>query len=329
MRKAAVISVCLLGAALLAGCGPEEAIYVTDARKANGLVVILPGIEGESGMNHDIRDGLLQGGAAEALVIRPWGVPVPGLGLLVNQTNFLGNRMAGAGVARMIAEYQNVHPGAPVYLVGHSGGGGVAVFAAVAVADMDANRRVDGLILLSASISSDYDLTKALGCSRNGLVNFYNPEDVLLLGGGTALLGNVDGGHGPSAGLAGFQRDVPRLYQVEVGGGGDPHATATRVPFVAANVAPWIRSAAWPAMPAGAGRGRKDTEKREGRHGEKQKPASSSRPRDVTSRVSASSFSVSPLSASLFSASFSPALACGSRLNYPMFPVPYSLFPVP
>jgi pimeloyl-ACP methyl ester carboxylesterase len=239
-----------LSAAAPGGCGPDEAIYATDARKANGLVVILPGIEGESELNHDIRDGLMEGGVDYALVIRPWGVPVPGVGMLVNQTNFLGNRLAGAGVARMIAEYQNSHPGRPVYVVGHSGGGGVAVFTAEALADMEGDHRVDGLVLLSASISGDYDLGKALGRSRNGLVNFYNAEDTALLGVGTTVLGNVDGGRAPSAGRVGFQRDFPHLYQVEADpglGGDDPHASTTRSPFVAAYVARWVRAQSWPA----------------------------------------------------------------------------------
>lgn len=235
-------------AAWMGGCGPEESIYTTDARHANGLVVILPGIEGVSRYNRDIREGLFDAGVDYALLIRSWGVPVPGAGLLINQTNFLGNRLAGAGVARMIAEYQNTHPGRPVFIVGHSGGGGVAVFAAEALADMDANRRLEGLVLLSASISGNYDLSKALSQCRLGLVNFFNQEDAALLGVGTTVLGNVDGGRGPSAGLVGFQRDFASLYQVAVDAdyGGDPHGAATRSPYVAAYVAPWIKATSWP-----------------------------------------------------------------------------------
>jgi pimeloyl-ACP methyl ester carboxylesterase len=233
----------------LAGCGQDEAIYATDARKANGLVVILPGIEGESEMNHGIREGLMDAGVNYALVIRPWGMPVPGVGMIVNQTNFMGNRMAGVGVARMIAEYQNANPGKPVFIVGHSGGGGVAVFTAEALADMEGDHRVEGLVLLDASISAGYDLSKALGRSRNGLANFYNVHDGALLGFGTAFLGNVDGGHGASAGLQGFEGNFPRLFQVPVDSADsadDPHAAATRPYYVAGNVAPWIRAQAWP-----------------------------------------------------------------------------------
>jgi hypothetical protein len=253
--RTTVLLLLLACAAPLAGCGQEESLYVTDARSASGLVLILPGIEGESDFNHGIREGLLQGGVEYALVIQNWGVPVPGVGMLVNQTNFLGNRVAGAGVAKQVAEYQDAHPGRPVYIVGHSGGGGVAVFAAEALADMPGDHRVEGLVLLSSSISGGYDLKKALGRCRKGLVNFYNQEDTALLGVGTTVLGNVDGGHGASAGLAGFQREFPGLYQklVDPGfGGDDPHGVATRRPYVAANVAPWVRASSWP--PDGAKR---------------------------------------------------------------------------
>jgi pimeloyl-ACP methyl ester carboxylesterase len=149
-----------------------------------------------------------------------------------------------------------------VYIVGHSGGGGVAVFAAEALADMPGDHRVEGLVLLSSSISSAYDLTRALGRCRKGLVNFYNPDDTALLGVGTAVMGNVDGGHGPSAGQARFQTELPELYQREVvagSSGDDPHGVATRAPYVAAHVAPWVRASSWPPDEAkriaNAGRG--------------------------------------------------------------------------
>ena len=42
--------------------------------------------------------------------------------------------------------------------------------------------------------------------SQEGIVNFYNEKDVALLGIGTTILGNVDGGRGPSAGRVGLSR---------------------------------------------------------------------------------------------------------------------------
>jgi pimeloyl-ACP methyl ester carboxylesterase len=236
----------LMGVSIAAAGGCEamsNAPYTTDARKQHGLVVILPGIEGPSPMNADIRRGLLRAGVEAAMPIYAWGRPVPVVGSLLNQVDVLGNRLAGRSVARFVSEYQNTHPGRPVYLVGHSGGGGVAVFAAEAMPD---GKQLDGLVLLSASISAGYDLSGALANCRGGIVNFYNPADTALLGVGTTIVGNVDGVHGPSAGRDGFRRTLAGLYQRVVHGSGDPHAAATRPHFVAARVAPWVLSRHWP-----------------------------------------------------------------------------------
>ena len=255
-RILAVLGLCL---ATAAGC-PSNKEYMTETRLANGLVIILPGIEGESPLNHGIRDGLDLAGVGHGLPIYAWGRPVPGIGPLLNQMDFIGNRLAGAGVAQMVMDYQDSHPGKPVYLVGHSGGGGVAVFAAEALPE---GRKLDGLVLLSASISSPYNLTKALSRCHNGIVNFYNPDDIGLLGIGTTVVGNVDGARGPAAGLGGFDKPRPgdpsakqlaytRVFQVQVtpgmtGGNDDPHAAVTRANFVSAYVARWVLAGNWPA----------------------------------------------------------------------------------
>ena len=237
-------------ALLTVGCGEGNVGFMTEDRLANGLVIILPGIEGESEINRNIRRGLLAGGVNQAMPIHKWGRPIPIAGPLINQVDFLGNRLAGVTVANMVVNYQDSNPGKPVHIVGHSGGGGVAVFAAEALPE---GRKLDGLILLSASISSAYDLTKAAGHCTSGIVNFHNPDDTGLLGIGTTVLGNVDGIHGPSAGLLGTdcagKPGCENVYQVRLGGmdaSDDPHTSTTRIGYVAGNVVPWILSDQWP-----------------------------------------------------------------------------------
>jgi pimeloyl-ACP methyl ester carboxylesterase len=238
----------ILGAVLpVMGCA-DNAEYLTEDRLNNGLVIILPGIEGHSQLNENIRSGLVAGGVYRAMPIHPWGRPVPLVGPLITQVDFLGNRLAGIGIAKIVTDYQDKFPDRPVYIVGHSGGGGVAVFTAEA---MPEGRQIDGLILLSASISSAYDLKKALSHCRNGIVSFYNKGDSTLLGLGTIVVGTVDGTHGPSAGLIGFDAfDKPgyeSLYQVKmVGVSEDSHTTSTQAGFVASFVTPWVLSDNWP-----------------------------------------------------------------------------------
>lgn len=253
--------ICLAGlsAAGAAGCTRTDTTYVTEARRNNGLVIILPGIEGESPFNHDIRRGLVDAGVLKAMPIYKWGRPVPVAGLLLNQVDVIGNRIEADRIAKMIVQYQDCYPGRPVYLVGHSGGGGIAVFTAES---LPPGRTVQGLILLSASISPGYNLTKALSHTDKGIVNFYNETDVAVLGLGTTLVGNVDRMPGPSAGLAGFKTPddsappekcaaYQRLYQVSVSSLktiDEPHSASTRASFVRRYVAPWISTAGWPTQ---------------------------------------------------------------------------------
>ncbi|MCJ7543550.1 MAG: lysophospholipase [Phycisphaerae bacterium] len=240
-----------------AGCADGNKPFMTADRMNRGLMVILPGIEGESGLNHDIRRGLINGGLMCAMPIQSWGRPVPLAGPLLNQMDIIGNRIAAAGIADMIADYQTQYPDRPVYVVGHSGGGGIAVFVAEA---LPKDVMIDGLVLLSASMSSAYDITKALGHCRKGVLNIYSKADVGLLIVGTVLAGNVDGIRGPATGAIGFDRPSSRssaervqayqkLFQLELTsahGSDDAHGSTTRRGFVSRYVAPWLTATSWP-----------------------------------------------------------------------------------
>ncbi|MBL7220297.1 MAG: hypothetical protein ISS69_09305 [Phycisphaerae bacterium] len=261
MKKQLIICLTTLSTAIFCGCENNSA-FMTPERLDAGLVVILPGIEGESGANQNVRDGLASAGIDHSLQIWHWGRPVPGVGMILNQIDFLGNYIAGAQVAERIVKYQNKHPNRPVHIIGHSGGGGIAVFAADA---MPEGREITGVILLSASISSEYDITRALKHCSSGIVNFYNRNDGALLGLGTTVLGNVGGAHGPSAGLLGFtppkesasdekRLAYQKLYQVPMtsamAAGSTPHFATTQSSFVTSYIAPWITSRNWPADPS-------------------------------------------------------------------------------
>ena len=244
-------------AALTGGCDGEPVdmpattdsyVYMSEERQAKGLVIILPGIEGESEANHNVRRGLLSAGVDRAVPIHLWGSPIPGVGMFLNQVNVVGNRVAGSKVANLIVRYKTTHPDQPVHIIGHSGGGGVAVFAAEALPD---DVQIDGLVLLSASISAPYDLSKALTKCKSGVVNFFNRGDVGLLVIGTTLMGNVDGVRGPGAGAGGFTRQFSNLHQVEVtpamtAGDPDAHFSTTRPGFASRHISKWVLSPTWP-----------------------------------------------------------------------------------
>lgn len=264
MHRKIVWTIPLL-ALMLWGCAgePVMARLASQERKDQGLIIILPGIEGESRFNHDIRDGLADAGVKSAIMIYRWGRPVPLAGMLLNQVDILGNRAEARKIARMIEQYQDEYPGRSVQIIGHSGGGGVGVFVCESLSP---RHQVDGLILLSASISPSYDLTRALARCRSGIVNFYSTSDVGLLMVATTIAGNVDGVHGPAAGANGFAPARPsdpaeklqaysRLWQVRIlDESASAHVAATQSRFVEFNVAPWVQSDHWPALEvAGAG----------------------------------------------------------------------------
>jgi pimeloyl-ACP methyl ester carboxylesterase len=228
----------LLAAA--AGCDRVDmnAQFVNEERLQRGLVVILPGIEGHGAANQSVRKGLYDADVPYALAIYSWGFPVPGIGLYVNQT------------ATRIQQYRAKYgKDRPIYLVGHSGGGGVAIFTLEALAATGAEP-VEGAFLLSASISANYPLGTALRMTRRGIVNVYNPEDELL-NSGTAIFGNVDGGRGDTAGRTGFHSRHDKLFEKritsrELGVAGDPHFIATNARLIQQHAPAWLTSRTWP-----------------------------------------------------------------------------------
>jgi pimeloyl-ACP methyl ester carboxylesterase len=144
-----------------------------------------------------------------------------------------------------------------VFLVGQSGGGAMAAWVAESMPRME---QVDGVIMLSASLSPQYMLDVALGRSKRGIVSFYSLNDWLLLGFGTTFIGTMDGEHTSSAGRTGFDRPtsvihpVPaydKLYQVpwkpqmaQAGNSGG-HLGGGASDFVATYVAPLILAPEW------------------------------------------------------------------------------------
>jgi pimeloyl-ACP methyl ester carboxylesterase len=191
-------------AAALAGCQGRQ-LVLNSEHLDQGLIVVLPGIDGRAPYNEAACTALSSDRPSMAVELHNWTVP---LGPLYNQCAYGRNRKAAAELAQRILAYQSSHPGGRVFLVGHSGGTAIAVWAAEALPDGDS---VDGIVLLASSLSPSYDLSGALAKSRNGIVSFCSHRDSLLLGLGTAVFGTMDRRHTAAAGQVGFQRPNPLL----------------------------------------------------------------------------------------------------------------------
>lgn len=236
------------------GCANGKQPYVNPQRLERGLVIVLTGIEGRSGLNEAICQGLDAGGVDYAIQLEDWTAPV---GPLINLRNESRNRDRARQIAEEIARYQDAYYHRPVILVGQSGGGGMAAWIAEA---LPPGHEVEGIVMLAASLSPGYPLDNALLSSKKGIVNFYSPHDWVFLGLGTTTMGTMDGRHTASAGAKGFEIPaLPRrkklyrqkLYQVawndemakegNLGG----HLSSGNAQFVASYVAPFVRARQW------------------------------------------------------------------------------------
>jgi pimeloyl-ACP methyl ester carboxylesterase len=142
--------------------------------------------------------GLRDGGVRGEIRVMDWGHP---LEWLSNLSSYERNHEQAADMARQIADYHQEHPDAPIDVVGYSGGGGMAVWAAEA---LPPEVHLRNLVLVQAALSPDYDLTAALARVDGKLVNLFCPTDWLVLGAGTEKFGTMDRVNIASAGKNGF-----------------------------------------------------------------------------------------------------------------------------
>ena len=116
-------------------------------------------------------------------------------------TNVTNHRTQAAALADAVQTARAEHPGAPVFLVGKSGGTGIVARALEALpADS-----IEAAVLLAPALSSGYDLSQALRAVRRELVVFWSPLDLIILGVGTRVFGTIDRVNAVSAGLVGFR----------------------------------------------------------------------------------------------------------------------------
>lgn len=243
----------MIGGLLLAlvfvsgGCTSQP--YVTPDRLNRGLVVVLTGIEGRSVLNESIADGLDAGGVSWAIEIKDW---TNRWGMFMSLRDEERNREMAAEIAERIYRYQLAYPERPVMLVGHSGGGGMAIY----TAEKLVGSNIQGVLLLNAAISKDYRLMRALRRSDCGIVNYYSPLDMVVRL-GTLVAGTMDSRYSESAGSVGFEvpttlpPEYDSLYQIGwsqemiesfyIGN----HLTSSSADYIEKYVAPLVMASEW------------------------------------------------------------------------------------
>jgi hypothetical protein len=143
--------------------------------------------------------GMLDAGYPGAGELVAWET---GKGLMADQKASVAYKRAKAkDAAAKIHDYRKDYPDASVGILGFSAGTAEAVFA---LESLPEESQVHHVVLLGASISRDYDLTKALKRVKHKLHIITSPHDHML---GTLmpLSGTADRKfHDPGAGIKGF-----------------------------------------------------------------------------------------------------------------------------
>jgi pimeloyl-ACP methyl ester carboxylesterase len=243
---------------LASGCcsTPRRALkteeLISPERLDRGYVLLLPGIMGCTSTDHELTVGLAAADVPLAIEMYDW-TEGPWL-LISNLRGLKRNRREAGKIAEKIVAYQERYPGRPVYIVGYSGGAGMAVMSLEA---LPPGQKVTGVILLAATLAPDYDLRLAMSHTEKGICNYYSPIDVPILMATMTLVGTMEGRHTVAAGAWGFtvpkqldaqereqyQRGlVQRKYSIEMLASGNPggHFGWVRPGFVQHWVAPLV-----------------------------------------------------------------------------------------
>jgi len=195
-------------------CGPAPVIAPSPVA---GRVLILPGV----GNTRFHLAGFVAATEAQLprfdVEVRTWGKPFL---TIHNLRAHERNVATAASIAEEIAAWRRANPDAPFYLVGYSGGGGMATLVTAA---LPADVAIDRLVLVAPAISPDYPLAaEVLPHVREFVVNYASKRD-LQVGWGTRTFGTIDRKNTASAGAIGFAAADERLLQY--------HWSAADAPF--------------------------------------------------------------------------------------------------
>jgi pimeloyl-ACP methyl ester carboxylesterase len=233
--------VLVAGLAGLTGCGPNFG-----PKAKNGIVFYCPGASNWDMGEVSVRDGLEKAGFEGQVAAFYWSIaPIPIAGAAVDQYARFNPRLRAGLLARSIEEYIDRFPGRPVHLIGLSAGTGVALWA---LEDLKPGYRVDNVVLLSSSLSSNFDARKSFEHVTGRVYVYYSSSDPVLAIAMRAT-GTIDGSFTEEpVGLVGFRGPGNGAKVVNVAYSPDfakygyrgQHLDSTASRFVTAVIAPQI-----------------------------------------------------------------------------------------
>jgi pimeloyl-ACP methyl ester carboxylesterase len=216
--------------------------------------IVLPGIEGVSPCSKGIVSGLRQTHPNATFEIFDWTTGNAAR-MLYHVQAWQRNQSVAGYLADHIASLQTQQPDRPIVLIGHSGGGAMAV---MVLNQLPPGFKIRQAILLAPDISPTYPLSTALERTVQGIDVFYSNLDCIVLGAAAYTAGTIDRVRTPAAGMIGFRQPATSdavalsLYATKLHQHGyDPamsltghfggHFTCTLPEFVKSYVSPVLR----------------------------------------------------------------------------------------
>lgn len=210
-------------------------------KAAGGITFFCPGVGNTDFAYPSVRRGLEHAGYEGEINAFIWTLTF----LPLDQALGPIAKLRAADLAGIIDDYIEQYPDGRVNLIGLSAGSGIAIWAAEL---LDDGHMVDNVVLLSSSLSHDYDVSKALRHIRGKIYVYYSKDDGVL-GAPMKIVGTIDGKRfTDAAGTVGLTStrhagrivNIPWTREYMRYGYAGGHLDSTSEAFVAAVVAPPI-----------------------------------------------------------------------------------------
>ena len=218
------VSLMLAGLTLLPSAASAQPATIITAEPAGAAgrapaladthIIHVPGIAGPLRIDRHLAEGLLAGGAASEVEIFDWVGRRRGFKALFGVDE---NHRQARRLALHILQLRQIHPDRRLVITAHSGGTAIAAWALEMLPALieeqkgkqggeadDSLPMVDGVILMAAGLSPEYDLSPMLRQVRGRVFHLSSKADNLILGAGTLVLGTLDRKFAIAAGKTGF-----------------------------------------------------------------------------------------------------------------------------
>ena len=185
-----VTGTCLASLMLSAGC--------TDPREQFGRTWYIDGASNWGFGVAEVPAGLYDAGYDGLVSIHRWSLT---FNPMLDQTLRFIAQGSGEQLGAAITDYLARNPGAEANIIALSAGTGVGIWA---IENVRPPHKVNSFVLLGSSLSSRYDVRKALANMKGNMYVYYASRDPVLEGPVRAL-GTIDGTFDTSAGLVGLR----------------------------------------------------------------------------------------------------------------------------